>query len=68
MSGDQILLLGRKMHQMLGVCPGAGGWGDVEAGRWNVNIRSFKYVSSFFWMLIQEDNSSMNINIQVAIG
>ena len=40
----------------------------IAAGRWNVNIRSSKYVSSFFRRLIQEDDSSMHINIQVAIG
>ena len=38
----------------------------IAAGRWNVNIRSSKYVSSFFRRLIQEDDSFMNINIQVA--
>ena len=41
---------------------------DIAACRWNVDIRSAKYVSSFFRRLIQEDDSSMNINIQVAIG
>ena len=41
----------------------------IAAGRWKVNIRSSTYsVSSFFRRLIQEDDSSMNINIQVAIG
>ena len=36
-----------------------------------LNVSSFrgsKYVSSFFWMLIQEHNSAININIQVAIS
>ena len=36
-----------------------------------LNVSSFrgsKYVSSFFWRLIQEDNSAININIQVAIS
>ena len=32
------------------------------------SLRGSKYVSSFFWRLIQEDNSAININIQVAIS
>ena len=45
----------------------------IAAGRWRMerqlNVSSFrgsKYVSSFFWRLIQEDDSAININIQVA--
>ena len=36
-----------------------------------LNVSSFrgsKQVSSFFWRLIQEDDSAININIQVAIS
>ena len=39
----------------------------IAAARWDVNIRSSKYVSSFFRRLIQEDDSSMNINIIIII-
>ena len=34
-----------------------------------LNVSSFrgsKYVSNFFWRLIQEDDSAINISIQVA--
>ena len=36
-----------------------------------LNVSSFigsKYVSSFSWRLIQEDDSAININIQVAVS
>ena len=36
-----------------------------------LNVSSFrgsKYVYSFFWRLIQEDDSAININIQVAVN
>ena len=36
-----------------------------------LNVSSFrgsKYVSSFFWRLIQENDSAININIQVAVS
>ena len=36
-----------------------------------LNVSSFrgsKYVNSFFWRLIQEDDSAININIQVAVS
>ena len=32
------------------------------------SFRSSKYVSSFFWKLIQEEVTSIKINIQVTIG
>ena len=32
------------------------------------SFKGSKYVSSFFWRLIQEDDSAININIQVAVS
>ena len=40
-----------------------------EGGTLTVSVfRSSKYVSSFFWRLVQRDDSSININIQVHVG
>ena len=41
---------------------------QVELFASRTSCRGSKYVSSFFWRLIQEDDSAININIQVAIG